>query len=95
MLVTLLFVSVLVFLVVRVLPGDPALVMLGLEASPDTVARQIQDYADVGVTGMMLWLTWGSNDPERVQRSMRLFVDEVMPRFAPPCTSSSSLSTSF
>ena len=39
MLATLLFVSVLVFLVVRVLPGDPALVMLGLEASPDTVAR--------------------------------------------------------
>jgi peptide/nickel transport system permease protein len=38
-LVTLLFVSVLVFLVVRVLPGDPALVMLGLEASPDAVAR--------------------------------------------------------
>ena len=32
MLATLLFVSVLVFLVVRVLPGDPALVMLGLEA---------------------------------------------------------------
>jgi ABC-type dipeptide/oligopeptide/nickel transport system permease component len=31
MLATLLFVSVLVFLVVRVLPGDPALVMLGLE----------------------------------------------------------------
>jgi peptide/nickel transport system permease protein len=39
MLATLLFVSVLVFLVVRVLPGDPALVMLGLEASPDNVAR--------------------------------------------------------
>jgi peptide/nickel transport system permease protein len=39
MLATLLFVSVLVFLVVRVLPGDPALVMLGFEASPDTVAR--------------------------------------------------------
>jgi len=38
MLATLLFVSVLVFLVVRVLPGDPALVMLGFEASPDTVA---------------------------------------------------------
>jgi peptide/nickel transport system permease protein len=39
MLATLLIVSVLVFLVVRVLPGDPALVMLGLEASPDTLAR--------------------------------------------------------
>ncbi len=36
---TLLFVSVLVFLVVRVLPGDPALLILGIEAAPDTVAR--------------------------------------------------------
>ena len=36
--VTLLFVSLLVFLVVRVLPGDPALVMLGIEASPEAVA---------------------------------------------------------
>jgi peptide/nickel transport system permease protein len=39
MVATLLFVSVLVFLVVRVLPGDPALLILGIEAAPDTVAR--------------------------------------------------------
>ena len=38
MAVTLLFVSLLVFVVVRVLPGDPALVMLGIEASPEAVA---------------------------------------------------------
>src|SRR5215470_6721120 len=38
MVATLLFVSVLVF-VVRVLPGDPAILMLGIDASPDTVAR--------------------------------------------------------
>jgi len=36
---TLLLVSLLVFVVVRVLPGDPALVILGLEASPESVAR--------------------------------------------------------
>ena len=36
---TLLFVSLLVFVVVRVLPGDPALVILGIEASPEAVAR--------------------------------------------------------
>jgi len=36
---TLFFVSVLVFVVIRVLPGDPALVMLGPEVSPDVVAR--------------------------------------------------------
>src|SRR3989304_4612351 len=39
MLLPLLFVSLLVFVVVRVLPGDPALIMLGIEASPDAVAR--------------------------------------------------------
>jgi len=36
---TLVFVSVLVFVVIRVLPGDPALIMLGIEASPDAIAR--------------------------------------------------------
>jgi peptide/nickel transport system permease protein len=36
---TLFFVSLLVFVVVRVLPGDAALIILGLEASPEAVAR--------------------------------------------------------
>jgi peptide/nickel transport system permease protein len=39
LLATLLFVSVLVFVVVRILPGDPAILILGIDASPDTVAR--------------------------------------------------------
>ena len=39
MLLTLVFVSLLVFMVVRVLPGDPALIMMGIEASPDAVAK--------------------------------------------------------
>ncbi len=37
--VTLLFVSLLVFIVVRVLPGDPALVIVGTEGSPEAVER--------------------------------------------------------
>lgn len=37
--VTLFLVSLLVFVVVRVLPGDPALIILGLEANADSVAR--------------------------------------------------------
>ncbi len=36
---TLFFVSVLVFVVIRVLPGDPALVIMGTEGSPEAVAR--------------------------------------------------------
>ncbi len=37
--VTLLFVSLLVFTVVRILPGDPALVIVGTEGSPEAVER--------------------------------------------------------
>ena len=58
-----------------------------LVGSPETVAAQIQAYAEVGVTGLMVWLTWGHTPAEQVRRSMRLFVEEVMPRLA-PCTSS-------
>jgi peptide/nickel transport system permease protein len=36
---TLFFVSVLVFIVIRVLPGDPALIIMGTEGSPEAVAR--------------------------------------------------------
>lgn len=35
---TLLFTSVVIFLVLEILPGDPALVMLGVDARPDTLA---------------------------------------------------------
>jgi peptide/nickel transport system permease protein len=36
---TLLFVSLLVFVVVRVLPGDPALIIIGTEGSPEVAAQ--------------------------------------------------------
>ena len=36
---TLFFVSVLVFVVIRILPGDPALIILGTEGSPEAAAR--------------------------------------------------------
>ena len=36
---TLFFVSLLVFVVVRVLPGDPALVIMGTEGTPESVAK--------------------------------------------------------
>jgi len=37
--VTLFFVSVLVFVVIRVLPGDPAMIILGTEGSPEAAAQ--------------------------------------------------------
>ena len=36
---TLFFVSLLVFIVIRVLPGDPALIIMGTEGSPEVAAR--------------------------------------------------------
>src|SRR6185503_16067997 len=36
---TLFFVSVLVFVVIRILPGDPALVIMGTEGSPEATER--------------------------------------------------------
>ena len=36
---TLFFVSVLVFVVVRVLPGDPALIIMGTEGNPEVIAK--------------------------------------------------------
>jgi peptide/nickel transport system permease protein len=36
---TLFFVSLLVFVVIRVLPGDPALLIMGIEGSPEATAR--------------------------------------------------------
>jgi peptide/nickel transport system permease protein len=36
---TLFFVSVLVFVVIRILPGDPALIIIGIEGSPEAAAR--------------------------------------------------------
>jgi len=41
--ISLFLVSILVFLAMRVLPGDPAQVMLGMEAEPETLARLRQD----------------------------------------------------
>lgn len=39
MVVTLLFVSVVIFAVLNVIPGDPAQIILGTEASPESLAR--------------------------------------------------------
>lgn len=52
--------------------------------SPASIAAQLQEYAELGVTHTMVWLTWGYNDAERVRRSLRLFVEEVLPRFRQP-----------
>ena len=46
------------------------------------MARRIEWMRDeLGVNYIMCWMNMGGLDRERVLRSMRLFADEVMPRF--------------
>ena len=68
--------------------GDPGRLVretrqeLMLFGSPDTVARKIEWMRDeLGMNYLMCWMNMGGLDQERVLRSMRLFAEEVMPRF--------------
>ena len=56
--VTLLVASLVVFLVMEVLPGDPAAIMLGLNARPDTLAalRQQMGLDEPAVLRYFIWL---------------------------------------
>lgn len=49
--------------------------------SPETVIRQIREYEAAGIHHLRSWFSWGFNRPEVIDRSYRLFVDEVMPAF--------------
>jgi alkanesulfonate monooxygenase SsuD/methylene tetrahydromethanopterin reductase-like flavin-dependent oxidoreductase (luciferase family) len=52
-----------------------------LVGSPDTVAAGVAELDEVGVGEVVCWMNFGGLAPENVRRSMRLFADEVMPRF--------------
>jgi alkanesulfonate monooxygenase SsuD/methylene tetrahydromethanopterin reductase-like flavin-dependent oxidoreductase (luciferase family) len=55
-----------------------------LYGSPDTVAAQVQQYADAGAGNILCSFTNGLLTPERwrlAHQSMELFATEVMPRF--------------
>ncbi|MEU0991769.1 LLM class flavin-dependent oxidoreductase [Streptomyces sp. NPDC005953] len=54
--------------------------------SPDTVAKQIGEYEAVGLDHMSLVFLYGQMDPAVARRSLRLFIDEVMPRYASATT---------
>ncbi|MGW4199541.1 LLM class flavin-dependent oxidoreductase [Streptomyces sp. NPDC004726] len=52
--------------------------------SPDTVAKKIGEYEGVGLDHMSLVFLYGQMDPAVARRSLHLFIDEVMPRYASP-----------
>jgi alkanesulfonate monooxygenase SsuD/methylene tetrahydromethanopterin reductase-like flavin-dependent oxidoreductase (luciferase family) len=52
-----------------------------IAGDPDTVAGQLLEYVGIGLGHLMLWFSWGYMDAATVERSMRLFIDEVVPRY--------------
>ena len=52
-----------------------------LIGSPETVAAKIAELEQVGVGEVVCWMNFGGLAPDNVRRSMRLFAEEVMPRF--------------
>lgn len=69
--------------VVGVSPNDPdefikrALIL----GDPETVAEQIRGYASAGVRHLSLLFNYGFMTPDVSDRSLRLFLDHVLPRF--------------
>jgi alkanesulfonate monooxygenase SsuD/methylene tetrahydromethanopterin reductase-like flavin-dependent oxidoreductase (luciferase family) len=54
-----------------------------LIGSPDTVARKVADLEAAGVGEVACWMNFGGLPTDKVRRSMRLFAEEVLPRFRP------------
>ena len=49
--------------------------------SPETVAGKVADLQSAGVGELACWMNFGGLPLQKVRRSMRLFAEEVMPRF--------------
>lgn len=55
--ITLFFVSVLVFVVIRVIPGDPALIIMGTEGSPEA-AERLREAMGLNRSLLVQYLEW-------------------------------------
>lgn len=79
-------ISVLVFLVISIIPGDPALAILGAYATPDNVAR-INAQLGLDKPLPIQYLTWLGNvlqgDFGRSYSLNRPVIQELMERFGP------------
>jgi alkanesulfonate monooxygenase SsuD/methylene tetrahydromethanopterin reductase-like flavin-dependent oxidoreductase (luciferase family) len=49
--------------------------------SPDTVAAKVAELQQAGVGELACWMNFGGLPLQKVRRSMRLFAEEVIPRF--------------
>jgi alkanesulfonate monooxygenase SsuD/methylene tetrahydromethanopterin reductase-like flavin-dependent oxidoreductase (luciferase family) len=66
---------------VRAIDRDEFVRRAMVVGSPQTVRKVLQEYADAGVRSFTGAFYFGDMSRDRLDRSMRLFVDEVMPHF--------------
>jgi alkanesulfonate monooxygenase SsuD/methylene tetrahydromethanopterin reductase-like flavin-dependent oxidoreductase (luciferase family) len=55
---------------------------VALAGSPESVRRYMEEYLDTGANYFVCSFQWGDLPHETAMRSIRLFTDEVMPRYA-------------
>ena len=66
----------------RPIPAGESLEHSFIMGTPSQVAEQVAALRDIGVRNLMLKLNTGEMDTHKVQKSMRLFGEKVMPHFA-------------
>jgi alkanesulfonate monooxygenase SsuD/methylene tetrahydromethanopterin reductase-like flavin-dependent oxidoreductase (luciferase family) len=66
----------------RPVPAGESLEHSFILGTPSQVAEQVAAMRDIGVRNLMLKLNVGEMDTHRVQKSMRMFGEQVMPKFA-------------
>ena len=55
---------------------------VALAGSPDSVRRYMEEYVDTGANYFVCSFQWGDLSHETAMRSIRLFKEEIMPRYA-------------
>ena len=66
----------------RPIPAGESLDHSFIMGTPSQVAEQVAAMRDIGVRNLMLKLNVGEMDTHKVQKSMRMFGEQVMPHFA-------------
>ncbi len=66
----------------RPVPAGESLEHSFIMGTPSQVAEQVAAMRDIGVRNLMLKLNVGEMDTHKVQKSMRMFGEKVMPHFA-------------
>ena len=54
---------------------------MAIGGNPDTVCRQVEKWADIGVDQMVFFLQAGRTTHDQVMRSIELIGEKVIPRF--------------